>query len=287
MSSQNPLMPQGALDEQRPRSKSNVYIAVFAILAFHVVLLGALLLQGCKDNRAGTSMANNNEAGLVLPSNPPPADLGMANPFAPPPDVVSNPAGSNLTPPPPVNPLAGGGATLPPAPGPAVVTPPAAAPLPAAPAGGLREHEVQAGENFTTIGKKYNVSPTAIAKANPGVDSRRLRVGQKIKIPEPAATVAAAPENRAPAAAAGALPPPAGAVTYEVKPGDTLTKIARSQGTSVEKIKSANNLKTSMIRAGQKLVIPPRQEATPAAPVVPPTSTGYVTPLPGGTTASL
>ncbi|MCX8157421.1 MAG: LysM peptidoglycan-binding domain-containing protein [Verrucomicrobiae bacterium] len=286
MSSQNPLMPQGALDEQRPRSKSNVYIAVFAILAFHVVLLGALLLQGCKDNRGGASVANNNEAGLVLPSNPPPADLGMANPFAPPPDVASNPVGTTA-PPAPVNTLAGGGATLPPTPGPAVVTPPTATPAPAATAAGVREHEVQAGENFTTIGKKYNVSPTAIAKANPGVDSRRLRVGQKLKIPEAAATVAAAPETRAPAATPAAAPVPAGAVTYEVKPGDTLTKIARSQGTSVEKIKSANNLKTTMIRAGQKLVIPPRQEAAPAAPAVPPTSTGYVTPLPGRTTASL
>jgi LysM repeat protein len=282
-------MPQGALEEQRPRNKSNVYIAVFAILAFHVVLLGALLLQGCKDNRSGANLANNNEAGLVLPSNPPPADLGMANPFAPPPDLASNPVASGNTPPPLANPP---GATLPPVPGPAVVTPPPTAPAATAATTGAREHEVQPGENFTTIGKKYNVSPTAIAKANPGVDSRRLRVGQKIKIPEAAATVAATPETRAPAASgsAAALPAPAGAVTYEVKPGDTLIKIARSQKSSVEKIKAANNLKTTMIRPGQKLVIPARQEAAPASPatpVVPPTSTGYVTPLPGNTTASL
>lgn len=280
-------MPQGALDEQRPRSKSNVYIAVFAILAFHVVLLGALLLQGCKDNRGGASLANNNDAGLVLPSNQPPADLGLANPFAPPPDLASNPVGTGSTPP-PANPLTGGGATLPPTPGPAVVNPPPATPeAPAMTTAGMREHEIQPGENFTTIGKKYNVSPTAIAKANPGVDSRRLRVGQKIKIPETAATVAAKPETRAPAPPPAALPLPAGAVTYEVKPGDTLIKIARTQGTSVEKIKSANQLKTTMIRAGQKLVIPPRQDTAPAAPVVPPTSTGYVTPLPGRATASL
>lgn len=285
MSSQNPLMPQGALDEQRPRSKSNVYIAVFAILAFHVVLLGALLLQGCKDNRGGATVANNNEAGLVLPSNPPPADLGMANPFAPPPDISSNTVAGGVLPPPAVNTTTTPGATLPPVPGPAVVTPnpvlPAAAPATA----GTREHEVQPGENFTTIGKKYNVSPTAIAKANPGVDSRRLRVGQKLKIPEAAATVAATPETRTPAAAA--LPAPAGSVTYQVKPGDTLIRIARAQGTTVEKIKAANNLKTTMIRVGQKLVIPPRQEAAPPVPVIPPTSTGYVTPLPPPATASL
>lgn len=284
MSSQNPLMPQGALEEQRPRNKSNVYIAVFAILAFHVVLLGALLLQGCKDNRSGANVANNNEAGLVMPSNQPPPDLGMVNPFAPPPDLASNPTAVGTAP--PVNPPSMGGATLPPVPGPAVVTPPANPPAAPAATAGVREHEVQAGDNFTTIGKKYNVSPTAIAKANPNVDSRRLRVGQKIKIPEAAATVAAAAETRAPAAAA-ALPLPAGAVTYEVKPGDTLAKIARTQGTSVEKIKAANNLKTTMIRAGQKLVIPARQEAAPAAPAAPSTGTGYVAPLRGTATASL
>jgi LysM repeat protein len=213
----------------------------------------------------------------------------MANPFAPPPDLASNPAAPTpgLTPPPAGNAAGPAATTLPPIPGPAVVTPPAGAPAAPTATAGVREHEVQPGENFTTIGKKYNVSPTAIAKANPNVDSRRLRVGQKLKIPEPAATVAATPETRAPAATGAAAPLPAGAVTYQVKPGDTLAKIARTQGTSVEKLKAANNLKTTMIRAGQKLVIPARQETSPAGPVVPPTSTGYVTPLPAHSTASL
>jgi murein DD-endopeptidase MepM/ murein hydrolase activator NlpD len=43
---------------------------------------------------------------------------------------------------------------------------------------------------------------------------------------------------------------------YEVQPGDSLAKIARSNGVSVEALKKANGLETASIRIGQKLAIP-------------------------------
>ncbi|CAK7256059.1 peptidoglycan DD-metalloendopeptidase family protein [Shinella yambaruensis] len=43
---------------------------------------------------------------------------------------------------------------------------------------------------------------------------------------------------------------------YEVQPGDSLAKIARSNGVSVDALKKANGLETASIRIGQKLVIP-------------------------------
>ncbi|MXN52177.1 peptidoglycan DD-metalloendopeptidase family protein [Shinella sp. AETb1-6] len=43
---------------------------------------------------------------------------------------------------------------------------------------------------------------------------------------------------------------------YEVKPGDSLAKIARSNGVSVDALKKANGIDTAAIRIGQKLVIP-------------------------------
>ena len=43
---------------------------------------------------------------------------------------------------------------------------------------------------------------------------------------------------------------------YEVQPGDTLTKIARKAGVSVDALKQANGLDTASIRIGQKLVLP-------------------------------
>jgi lipoprotein-anchoring transpeptidase ErfK/SrfK len=42
---------------------------------------------------------------------------------------------------------------------------------------------------------------------------------------------------------------------YEVKPGDSLDKIAKPFNTTVELIKKSNNLNTNIIRAGQKLRI--------------------------------
>jgi membrane-bound lytic murein transglycosylase D len=43
-----------------------------------------------------------------------------------------------------------------------------------------------------------------------------------------------------------------------VKQGDTLIKIAKKTGVAVKKIKKANKLKGSVIKLGQKLVIPER-----------------------------
>ena len=44
-------------------------------------------------------------------------------------------------------------------------------------------HTIKAGENFSVIAKKYGKSTADIEKANPGVDSRRLQIGQEIRIP--------------------------------------------------------------------------------------------------------
>jgi murein DD-endopeptidase MepM/ murein hydrolase activator NlpD len=49
---------------------------------------------------------------------------------------------------------------------------------------------------------------------------------------------------------------PAGAGSYTVKQGDSLAKIAKATGASVDAIKSANNLQASSIRIGQTLTIP-------------------------------
>jgi murein DD-endopeptidase MepM/ murein hydrolase activator NlpD len=57
-------------------------------------------------------------------------------------------------------------------------------------------------------------------------------------------------------AAAGGKNPHGGAGSYTVKQGDSLAKIAKSTGASIDDIKAANNLQASSIRIGQTLTIP-------------------------------
>lgn len=47
-----------------------------------------------------------------------------------------------------------------------------------------------------------------------------------------------------------------GGAVYEVQPGDSLAKIARNTGVSIDALKKANGLETASIRIGQKLSIP-------------------------------
>ena len=46
---------------------------------------------------------------------------------------------------------------------------------------------------------------------------------------------------------------------YVVRPGDTLTLIAKAFDTTVPKIRELNNMKSDMVRAGQKILVPQEQ----------------------------
>jgi LysM repeat protein len=63
---------------------------------------------------------------------------------------------------------------------------------------------------------------------------------------EPEAAVPVAPE--VPVASGGA-------VYHEVKPGDTLFRLARQYGVQVDKIREWNHLKDNIIEVGQKLIV--------------------------------
>jgi len=44
-------------------------------------------------------------------------------------------------------------------------------------------HTIASGDTYGKLSTKYKVSVNALLDANPGVDPRRLRIGQKIIIP--------------------------------------------------------------------------------------------------------
>jgi len=47
----------------------------------------------------------------------------------------------------------------------------------------LRTHKIQAGETPSAIAKKYNVKLEALMAANPGLNAKRLQVGQTLNVP--------------------------------------------------------------------------------------------------------
>lgn len=268
------------------KNRTSFYMTVFALLTFHAALVGALLVQGCKEKAPAPQPDVPAKSEVSTPAS---ADTNVAalTPALPPgpssntiPVVPVSPA-TSLPPAPPQPPVAGTpAAPSPAAPAvPAIPSPVAPAtmepPTPAVPAatGAENEYTVAKGDIFATIAKKFGVSIKAIAEANPGVDSRKLKIGQKLKIPAKA-EAAPAVAGAAPAASAE------GDAPYVVKKGDTLEKIAKAHNSTVKMIQSANHLTTTMIREGQKLKVPakaaPAAAAEPApapAPVVPATPT--------------
>lgn len=101
----------------------------------------------------------------------------------------------------------------------------------------VRAHVIAAGETLSAIAKKYYGDEnlyTLIEKANPNVDARRLKVGQKLLVPDrdtgrqqSAAQQPAAQQATPPAPAGDAQAASADPTVYVVAAGDTLGSIAK------------------------------------------------------------
>jgi LysM repeat protein len=83
---------------------------------------------------------------------------------------------------------------------------------------------------------------SAIQAANPTIDARKLRLGQKVSVP--------------PAPAAARQVQSNDSSVYVVKSGDMLGKIAQKFKTTVKRLREVNNLPSDRIRVGQKLKLP-------------------------------
>ena len=244
----NPLIPQGTFLEQKGRSR--IRLAVFTILAAHLLLLGSLLMGGCK--RTTDQVAGDQTNDLTATTYPTP-------PVTPIPTITETPTTSADVA--VINPNTGLVATPTPPSGITQealvhVPPPTQPVVPETPIGGQPqgEHVVVKGDSFYTIAKKYGVTTRAMQDANPGVDPSRLKLGQKVIVPAKTATAtSAAPTNGT----------NGGTKTYTVKSGDTLASIAKRNGITVKQLQAANNLVTTQIKVGQKLRIPAKETAAP------------------------
>lgn len=268
MNTPSPLVPQGTIPS---RGKTNVYFKVLMILAVHVVVIGGMLLQGCKDTK---------DTGAIQPVPDTNATAATNSPDTLPPVAtaagVSNAAtGGVAQTPPPVGqpqPVSTPGPVVQPPPQPAPVQAPVAVAPPAAPtATDTHEYAIATGDTLGALAKKNGISLKTLLEANPGINPRKLKVGQKIQIPGSTGAVASTAAG-ATGASADVAAGSGDSETYTVKAGDTLGKIAKANHTSYKKLMALNDLKTTSIKVGQKLKLPAPKVATetPAAPIAAP-----------------
>lgn len=291
MSTPNPLAPQGSLLEQHPKGRS-MFQVISLIGVVHVMLLCGILWTACsRDDKTKAEPSN------TLGSDPygsPPTDAATGLP------VVSNtasnlaaalpatPSGPSATDPlpgytPPASgtvPPPGGGVAapstgptpyLPPA-TPTTLPPPAMDAVPSS-AGG--EYKVVKGDIGASIARSHGVTLKALTAANPTVNWSRLKVGQTLQIPASTGTATTPAADSGSSSTSGQ--------TYTVKAGDTGTRIATKHGVKWAEIRRASNLKSDVLRPGQKLTIPARAGSAAGAAATPGSSlTPTAVPVPRG-----
>jgi len=103
-------------------------------------------------------------------------------------------------------------------------------------------HIVKPGENLSKIGAKYKV-PYRVIKEFNHLKTNSLRVSQKLIIPTTPALLNKYKFKYA-------------KNTYVVRPGDTLSRIAKRYRISIKKLKAMNDKKSSVIHVSEKLIVP-------------------------------
>ena len=93
-------------------------------------------------------------------------------------------------------------------------------------------YSVKKGDSLYKIANLYNTTVSELIKLN-NLTTPNLNIGQILKVPTNSTTT----------------------TTYTVKKGDSLYSIAKNFNTTVDSIKSKNNLTTNNLSIGQKLII--------------------------------
>jgi membrane-bound lytic murein transglycosylase D len=99
-------------------------------------------------------------------------------------------------------------------------------------------HRVRSGETLSTIARRYGTSVNKIARANNLRSKHRIRAGQRLKIPSRGATVSSSAPRVVVASGK------ASSTVYSVRRGDNLWKLASRHGTTVDRIKRDNGLRS-------------------------------------------
>jgi membrane-bound lytic murein transglycosylase D len=138
------------------------------------------------------------------------------------------------------------------------------------------EHFMARGETLGHVARRYRVSQAMLMAANPRLNPRRIRIGQRLVVPTggvPSTRVAR--RMAAPVVAAGTS---TGAF-HRVRRGETISEIADEYGVTQRELRTWNKLDSrGRIRAGQRLrVVSPDAPSRPQPQVEPADSSGVRT----------
>lgn len=119
---------------------------------------------------------------------------------------------------------------------------------------------IQRGDTLGAIARRADIPLARLQRFNPGVDARRLAVGQRILVPT-----------------ANERAPSGGPYRYQIRPGDTYSSVARHFGTTSGRIQAGNpGQRPDRLRVGQVIRVPlsgggtPRANTTASRPAVRP-----------------
>lgn len=112
-----------------------------------------------------------------------------------------------------------------------------------------RTYTVRPGDSLFIIAQRFGTTVAAIRAAN-NLRTDAIFPGQTLAIPGGAAPAPPPPPPPPPA------PPTPGTITYVVRPGDTLFRIAQSFNTTIATLRQLNNLPGDLITPGQVLRVP-------------------------------
>jgi len=143
-------------------------------------------------------------------------------------------------------------------------------------------HRVAPGDTLYALSRKYGVSIQQIQDANPGLNPKSLKVGQRLRIPgDSDEKYSPPPKWLVPSQSSPppAKPPapreadvPRGA--YRVRPGDSLRDIADRYDTTTAKLRAWNDLPSDRLVVGKILRVvppdvPPPRPPDPVRPAAP------------------